>query len=108
MFLPSFTLPSSSKDFKRNVKKVVTSALDTINAIEVVEYDLLGDDGEVQKGKRKDIGFIAENTLAVADEEGKMIDLYRTIALLTKALQESDAKYTALDARVSKLEKKKG
>ena len=98
---------SSSKDFKRNVKKVVTSALDTINAIEVVEYDLLGDDGEVQKGKRKDIGFIAENTLAVADEEGKMIDLYRTIALLTKALQESDAKYTALDARVSKLEKKK-
>ena len=98
---------SSSKDFKRNVKKVVTSALDTIKAIEVVEYDLLGDDGEVQKGKRKDIGFIAENTLAVADEEGKMIDLYRTIALLTKALQESDAKYTALDARVSKLEKKK-
>ena len=98
---------SSSKDFKRNVKKVDTSALDTINAIEVVEYDLLGDDGKVQKGKRKDIGFIAENTLAVADEEGKMIDLYRTIALLTKALQESDAKYTALDARVSKLEKKK-
>ena len=98
---------SSSKDFKRNVKKVNTSALDTINAIEVVEYDLLGDDGNVQKGKRKDIGFIAENTLAVADEEGKMIDLYRTIALLTKALQESDAKYTALDARVSKLEKKK-
>ena len=98
---------SSSKEFKRNVKKLDTSALDTINAIDVVEYDLLGDDGEVQKGKRKDIGFIAENTLAVADEEGKMIDLYRTIALLTKALQESDAKYTALDARVSKLEKKK-
>lgn len=31
------------------MKKVVTSALDTINAIEVVEYDLLGDDGEVRK-----------------------------------------------------------
>lgn len=99
---------SSSEEFKANVKSVEKSAMDIVKSLEVVEYDLLDDTGKVNKGKRKDIGFIAEKSPEVAEQSGKMIDLYRTIAILTKALQESDAKMTALEKRISKLENNKG
>jgi phage minor structural protein len=98
---------SSSKDFKRNVKPIDQSALNIVKSLEVVEYDLLDDDGKIRKDKRKDIGFIAEKSPEVAEQGGKMVDLYRTIALVTKALQEADDKIIALEKRISKLEQVK-
>jgi phage minor structural protein len=97
---------SSSKEYKANIKSIDKSALEIVKSLEVVEYDLLDDNGKVYKGKRKDIGFIAEKSPDIAEQGGKMIDLYRTIAILTKALQESDAKMDELEKRISKLENK--
>jgi hypothetical protein len=105
---------SSSKEFKRNVKPFVETALDLINGIEVTEYDLLEADGKelkVNKKRRKDIGMIAEKSLPFTnqngkDDDGTMIDLYRTVSIQMKAIQELSAKNDEFEKRLSVLEKK--
>ena len=104
---------SSSEKFKRNIKKLEASALDMVNSVEIDEYDLLvadGDDRKVFKGKRKDIGMIAEKSPHFTvqdgtDKDGTMIDLYRTVSIQMKAIQELSARNDELEKRISKLEK---
>lgn len=104
---------SSSEKFKRNIKKLEESALDMVNSVEIDEYDLLvadGDERKVAKGKRKDIGMIAEKSPHFTvqdgtDKDGTMIDLYRTVSIQMKAIQELSARNDELEKRISKLEK---
>ena len=104
---------SSSEKFKRNIKKLETSALEMVNSVEIDEYDLVvadGDERKVFKGKRKDIGMIAEKSLHFTvqdgtDKDGTMIDLYRTVSIQMKAIQELSARNDELEKRISKLEK---
>ena len=105
---------SSSGKYKQNVKKFELSGLKLVNAIEVAEYDLLEADGEelkVNKKRRKDIGMIAEKSLPFTnqngnDDDGTMIDLYRTVSIQMKAIQELSAKNDAFEKRLSVLENK--
>ena len=76
----------SSEDFKQNIVTTEISALEKINTLSVVEYDL---NHNVDTGvENKQLGFIAENSPDIAGSDGKSIDLYRAIALNTKAIQE--------------------
>lgn len=76
----------SSADFKQNVVDTEISALDKVNSLAVVEYDL---NYNVETGvENKQLGFIAENSPYIAGSDGKSIDLYKAIALNTKAIQE--------------------
>ena len=105
---------SSSEKYKKNVKKFELSGLELVNAIEVAEYDLLEGDGEelkVNKKRRKDIGMIAEKSLPFTnqngeEDDGTMIDLYRTVSIQMKAIQELSAKNDEFEKRLSVLEKK--
>ena len=84
-----------------------------VNSVEIDEYDLVvadGDERKVFKGKRKDIGMIAEKSLHFTvqdgtDKDGTMIDLYRTVSIQMKAIQELSARNDELEKRISKLEK---
>ena len=104
---------SSSEKFKRNIKKLEVSALDMVNSVEIDEYDLVvadGDKRKVAKGKRKDIGMIAEKSPHFTvqdgtDKDGTMIDLYRTVSIQMKAIQELSARNDELEKRIIKLEK---
>lgn len=76
----------SSEDYKQNVISTEISALDKINTLNVVEYDL---NHNVETGvENKQLGFIAENSPDIVGSDGKSIDLYKAIALNTKAIQE--------------------
>ena len=76
----------SSEDFKRNIVSTEISALDKVNSLAVVEYDL---NYNVESGiENKQLGFIAEDSPYIAGSDGKSIDLYKAIALNTKAIQE--------------------
>lgn len=76
----------SSEDYKQNVISTEISALDKINTLDVVEYDL---NHNVDTGiENKQLGFIAENSPDIVGSDGKSIDLYKAIALNTKAIQE--------------------
>ena len=63
------------------------------------------------KGKRKDIGIIAEKRTRISrprtgmDKDGTMVDLYRTVSIQMKAIQELSARNDELEKRISKLEK---
>lgn len=105
---------SSSEKFKENIAKFNRSGLELVNSVEVTEYDLLQDDGKaamkVNSKKRKDIGFIAEKNLEFTaqngnDKDGTMVDLYRTVSIQMKAIQELSTRNDELEKRISKLEK---
>ncbi|PTQ84791.1 phage minor structural protein [Trichococcus patagoniensis] len=106
---------SSSEKFKENIAKFNQSGLDLVNSVEIAEYDLLQDDGKksmkVNAKKRKDIGFIAEKNPEFTarngtDKDGTMVDLYRTVSIQMKAIQELSARNDELEKRISKLENK--
>ena len=105
---------SSSEKFKENISKFNRSGLDLVNSVEITEYDLLQDDGKaamkVNSKKRKDIGFIAEKNPEFTaqngnDKDGTMVDLYRTVSIQMKAIQELSARNDELEKWISKLEK---
>lgn len=105
---------SSSQEFKRNVKVYAESALGLVNSVEITEYDLLipkGDKRVIDPKRRKDIGMIAEKSIPFTnqngmDDDGTMIDLYRTVSIQMKAIQELSVKNDALEKRLSLLENK--
>ena len=106
---------SSSEKFKENISKFNRSGLDLVNSVEITEYDLLQDDGKaamkVNSKKRKDIGFIAEKNPEFTaqngnDKDGTMVDLYRTVSIQMKAIQELSARNDELEKWISKLEKR--
>ena len=66
---------------------------------------------KVNSKKRKDIGFIAEKNPEFTaqngnDKDGTMVDLYRTVSIQMKAIQELSARNDELEKWISKLEKR--
>lgn len=91
----------SSADFKQNIVDTEISALDKVNSLAVVEYDL---NYNVETGvENKQLGFIAENSPYIAGSDGKSIDLYKAIALNTKAIQELYAEKETLKQELADL-----
>lgn len=91
----------SSEDFKQNIISTEISALDKINTLDVVEYDL---NHNIDTGvANKQLGFIAENSPDIVGSDGKSIDLYKAIALNTKAIQELYAEKETLKQELADL-----
>lgn len=71
----------SSRESKENIRLFDGSGLDVINDLSVVNYNYKGE-------KELNIGFISEDSLSIAGDDGKFIDLNKLTAYLTKAVQE--------------------
>lgn len=79
-------LNASSRTLKDNIEKYSGNALDVINALNVVEYELKSN---ISNGiYDRQIGFIAEDSLSIASLDGESINTYKTLSLNTKAIQE--------------------
>jgi hypothetical protein len=78
----------SSETFKTNIEPMSELAMPKVKTLEVVEYDLLTDEGIVDPEREKQVGFIAENSPQIATPDGRAINLYKTIALNVQAVQE--------------------
>ncbi|WP_413527362.1 phage tail spike protein [Marinilactibacillus psychrotolerans] len=77
---------ASSRKLKDNIETYTGNALDVINGLTVVEYELIVNmnDGIYDK----QLGLIAEDSLSVATNDGESINTYRWTAYITKAVQE--------------------
>lgn len=103
---------SSDKRLKTNIKPTKIKALDTLNSIEIVEFNWKKD------GKFEKIGAIAQqvqavdDNLVIKDEIDKVnndylrIKYYDTIPYLIKAVQELSKENDNLKLRLQKLEDK--
>ena len=91
---------SSLRKYKTNIKPYEESALEVIKNIEIVTFDRT--DSDISNK----IGIIADDSHEdVLNEEKTAVDLYKTIFVLTKAVQELDYKNKTLEDRLSRLEK---
>ena len=103
----------SDKRLKTNIKPTRINALDTLNNIEIVEFNWKKD------GKFEKIGAIAQQVqsvdkdLVVRDMDDKQtyndylrINYYDTIPYLIKAVQELSTENKVLKQRITKLEEK--
>lgn len=110
----------SSREYKTNIQDLDYSALPIINALTVVEYDLIAN---LEDGiDDRQVGLIAEDSLSVATKDGKAINTYKLTAYNTKAIQEISAiqqdelltraqlelKISTLEDEVAKLKEKLG
>lgn len=80
---------SSSIKFKTNIEYLNRSALDIINQLTVVEYDLIDD---FDAGRQ--VGFIAEDSPSISTIDNEAINTYKLTAYNTKAIQDLDKKMT--------------
>ena len=86
---------SSLRKYKTNIKPYEESALEVIKNIEIVTFDRTDSD------VKNKIGIIADDSPSeILNEEHDAVDLYKTIFVLTKAVQE-------LNAKIKELEKQK-
>jgi len=93
---------SSSRELKTDIQAYTESAMDIINSLNVVKYKLKED---VENGHELEhVGFIAEDSPAIASPDGKSIIPYQAIALNTRGLQEHDATLTDILKRLEKIE----
>lgn len=93
----------SSKDYKTNIENYTTGALSLLNSMNVVSYDLIKD---VESGViNKQVGFISEDNLSISSLDEKGIDIYRTIAVLVKGVQESSEIIYGHETKIAELEK---
>ncbi|WP_208560634.1 phage tail spike protein [Marinilactibacillus kalidii] len=79
-------LNSSSRKLKTQIEETSQNALDILNTLTIVEYNLKSD-LEIGVDNRQ-IGLIAEDSLIVASKDGESIDTYRLLSYNTKAIQE--------------------
>lgn len=96
-------IQGSSQDYKTNIKEYTTGALSLLNSMNVVSYDLIKD---VESGViNKQVGFISEDNLSISSLDKKGIDIYRTIAVLVKGVQESSEIIYGHETKIAELEK---
>ena len=89
---------ASSREYKTNIVDLTVSALDIINSLKIVEYDLKDDlaNGVVDR----QIGLIAEDSLDVSTVDNMAINMYKLTSLNTKSIQEIDTKVIDISDRV--------
>ncbi len=87
---------ASSREYKTNIEPATGSGMDRLNALEVVTFDYKKD---AEAGiVNRQIGFIAEDSPAIASPDRKGIDHSKVIAYLVKAVQEKDREIQELKA----------
>ncbi len=83
---------ASSIEYKTNIVDFEGSALNIINDLKVVNYNLKDD---LARGINKvKIGFISEHNPEIATDDHMAIETYKLTSLQTKAIQEVDLKFT--------------
>jgi len=83
---------TSLRKYKENIQPYTESGLELINGLDIVSYD------RIDTGTKDKIGIIADDTAKeFLNEEMNAVDLYKTIFLQAKAIQE-------LTKRIEKLE----
>ena len=93
-------LETSLRKYKTNIKKFDKSGIDLIDSLEIVTFDRIDSDVKAK------IGIIADDSPEdFLSEQKDAIDLYKTIFIQSKAIQELNAKNLELEERLIKLEK---
>ena len=91
---------TSLRKYKTNIKKFDKSGIDLIDSLEIVTFDRIDSD------VKSKIGIIADDTSdEFLSEQKDAIDLYKTIFIQSKAIQELNTKNLELEERLIKLEK---
>jgi hypothetical protein len=78
---------SSSRSFKTNIEKLDDVGLETINQLNIMEYDLIDD---LDRGvfNNRQVGLISEDSLSVSTKDVKAINQYKLLSYNVKATQE--------------------
>lgn len=91
---------SSLRKFKTNIKPFKTSALKLIDSLDIVTFDRIDDE------TKNKIGVIADDTSEeFLSEDKDAVDLYKTIFIQAKAIQELEKKNQSLEKRLERLER---
>ena len=91
---------SSLRELKENIQHFEKSGLELVNSLEIVTFDKK--DGSV----KDKIGIIADDSPEeFLSDELNAVDLYKTVFIQAKAIQELNAKNLELEERLIKLEK---
>ena len=91
---------TSLRKYKTNIKKFDKSGIDLVDSLEIVTFDRIDSD------VKSKIGIIADDTSdEFLSEQKDAIDLYKTVFIQAKAIQELNAKNLELEERLIKLEK---
>lgn len=99
-------LNASSRSLKDNVIETEINALEALNSLTVVDYDLKKD---IELGiENRQTGFIAEDSRIISDKEGKSIDSYKLATLNTKAIQELNAENKLLKQELQDIKQQLG
>src|SRR5699024_3236088 len=83
----------SSRKSKENRRKCEIKALDAIDKLEVVSFNVQGADEDR-------IGVIAENSPEISSDGGEYISQYRLLTTITKSVQEIVGKIDKLEEHV--------
>ena len=90
---------NSLRELKENIKPFNKSGIELINSLDIVTFDRK--DSEV----KNKIGIIADDSIdEVLSTKKDAVDLYNTVFIQAKAIQELDNKNKILEERISQLE----
>lgn len=91
---------TSLESIKKNISKFTRNAIDIINSSDVYEYNLKSDEDT----DKKLIGFIIGDGYRTPEEviskDGQSVELYSTIGILCKAVQELSTRVKQLEQEV--------
>src|SRR5699024_10249505 len=92
---------ASSKDYKKNIKRLYCNASDIVKKLNVMEYDLKGESESPFKDAavKKRVGFIAEENPEISEDDTST-DLGKVIGINTKSLQEVIERVEKLEAKL--------
>ena len=89
---------SSLRKYKTNIKKFDKSGIDLVDSLEIVTFDRIDSD------VKSKIGIIADDTSdEFLSEQKDAIDLYKTIFIQSKAIQELSNKNKKLEEELQNL-----
>ncbi|QDI90207.1 hypothetical protein EPH95_02660 [Salicibibacter halophilus] len=95
---------SSSRNIKRNIEPFQGQALDEINKLDIIHYDLIS---EIEEGKNvKKTGTIAEESGIFATEDKQAVRTNEVTMYNVKATQELDEKLEMMNSKIEELEKR--
>ena len=90
-------LETSLAKYKTNIKRFEKSGLELINELDIVTYDKID-------GPNNKIGIIIDNSpIEFSDENYSSVDLYKTIFIQSKAIQELSDKNNKLEEELHNL-----
>jgi len=99
-------LNASSRVLKTNIVETEIKALEALDTLTVVDYDLKKDIADGVENRQT--GFIAEDSRIISDKEGKSIDSYKLATLTAKAVQELDAENKYLKQELQEIKQHLG